>query len=267
MWTTLALLSALSVTPGQAELSLTHVRSTHGLLGPQRARETLSPGDILFVCFDIEGISVDDRGMVRYSTALEVSDASGKMLFKRAPEKSEAKISLGGHRVPAYAQISVGLDTPAGEYGYKIIVKDLVSGKEKSLSRSAKVAAKDFALVRTGVSVDLNGEYPAILHACGQGVWVRCSAVGFERDRSSRQPNVVFSIRVLDERGAPVESRPTTNNANKDVPEKASSIPMAFPLSLNRPGKFTVELSARDEVSGKTAKTSFPITVHSIAQD
>ena len=58
-----------------------------------------------------------------------------------------------------------------------------------------------------------------------------------------------------------------TNAIKKDVPAKAPVVPMAFPLSLNRPGKFTVELLARDEISGKTAKTSFPISVHSVTQD
>jgi hypothetical protein len=267
MWTTIALLSTLTVVPGQADLSLTHVRSTHGLLGPQRANENISPGDILFVCFDIEGIAVDDDGKVRYSTVLEVNDSSGKVLFKQAPQKSEAKMSLGGQRIPAYAQISVGLDTPAGDYGYKITVKDLISGKEKSITRSAKVIAKDFALVRTLVSADLDGQYPVNAFACGQGIWISCSAVGFERDRSSKQPNVAFEIRVLDDRGEPVHNKPTTNTVNKDVPEKGSAIAMAFPLTLNRPGKFTVELTASDQISGKKAKTSFPITVQPAQQE
>lgn len=263
MWTTLALLSALSVTPAQQDLSLTHVRSTLGLLGPQRSTETVSPGDILYVCFDIEGISVDGQGTVRYSTALEVSDASGKVLFTRAPEKSEAKMSLGGNSVPAYAQISVGLQTPPGDYGYKITVKDLASGKTKSIMRSAKVLAKDFALVRTAVSVDLDGEYPVVVFGAGQGIWVRSNAVGFTRSRDSKQPHVTFTLRVLDQRGEPVYDKPLTNTVKKDVPEKAPVVPMAFPLSLNRPGKFTVELVAVDEISGKKAKTTFPITVHS----
>lgn len=263
MWTTIALLSVLSVTPAQKDLSLTHVRSTLGLLGPQRSSDTVSPGDILFICFDIEGIAVDDRGMVRYSTVLEVSDSSGKVLFKRTPQQSEAKMSLGGNRVPAYAQISVGLDTPPGEYGCKITVKDLLSGKTTSLTRSAKVIAKDFALVRTAVSVDLDGEYPVVSLGCGQGIWVHSNAVGFARDRDSKQPHVAFTLRVLDERGQPVFDKPMTNTVKKDVPEKAPAVPMAFSLSLNRPGKFTVELLAQDELSGKKAKTSFPITVHS----
>ena len=263
MWTTVALLSALSVTPGQKDLSLTHVRSTLGLLGPQRSNETLSPGDILYVCFDIEGISVDEQGKVRYSIALEVSDSSGKVLFKRSLDKSEAKMSLGGNRVPAYAQISIGSETPAGEYSYKITVKDLISGKSKSITRSAKVIAKDFALVRTSVSVDLDGRYPVVVFGCGQGIWVHSNAVGFMRNRDSKQPHVAFTLRVLDEDGKPIYDKPMTNTVKKDVPDKAPAVPMAFPLSLNRPGKFTVEFVARDEISGKKAKTSFPITVHS----
>lgn len=140
-------------------------------------------------------------------------------------------------------------------------MKDLFSGKEQSIKGSAKVIAKDFSLVRTAVSMDVDGQYPVILFASGQGIWVSCSAVGFERDCSSKQPNVAFEIRVLDERGNPIHKKPMTNTINKDVPANGLAIPMAFPLTLNRPGKFTVELLASDQVSSKKTKTSFPITV------
>lgn len=262
MWTTIALLSTLSAFPAQAELSLTHVRLTHGLFGPERTNEAISPGDILFVCFDIEGISVDDDGKARYSIVFEVTDAGGKVVFKQVPQKSEIKMSLGGNRIPAYAQISAGLSAPPGDYGYKVTVKDLISGKEQSIKGSAKVIAKDFALVRAAVTSDVEGQYPVVALGSGQGIWVSCSAVGFERERSSKQPNVTFEIRVLDDHGKPVHNKPTTNTINKDVEENGLAIPMAFPLTLNRPGKFTVELLASDQTSGKKAKTSFSITVH-----
>jgi hypothetical protein len=260
MWTSIALLSALSFAPGQADLSLTHVRSTHGLLGPRRQSNTLTPGDILFVCFDIEGITADEEGKVRYSTALEVSDSSGKVLFRQKPGNAETRVSLGGNRVPAFAHLSVGLDAPPGEYALKVLVKDLASGKEQSVSRTTKVLPKGFAVVRAAVSVDVDGHYPVVSPACGQGIWVQCSAVGFERDRA-KQPNVVFELRVLDEGGRPVFAKPLTNTISKDVSEKQAGLPMAFPLSLNRPGKFTVELLAADKVGGKKAKLSFPLTV------
>jgi hypothetical protein len=267
MWTSLALLSALSLTPSQADLSLTHVRSTHGLLGPQRANEALHPGDILFVCFDIEGITADEDGKVRYSTALEVTDSGGKVLLKQQPQNSETRLSLGGNRVPAYAHLSVGLDAPPGDYGFKVLVKDLASGKEQSVSRTVKVLPKEFAVVRAAVSADVDAQYPVISYATGQGVWVHCSAVGFDRDKATKQPNVVFEIRVLDEGGKPILSKPTTNTVAKDVSQKQAGVPMAFPLSLNRPGKFTVELLASDQISGKKTKMSFPITVQSASPE
>jgi hypothetical protein len=92
-------------------------------------------------------------------------------------------------------------------------------------------------------------------------VWVHCSAVGFQRNNAGGQPNIVYEIRVLDESDKPTLPKPVTNTVNKDVPANLSGVPMAFPLSLNRAGKFTVELQATDQISGKKAKTSFPITV------
>jgi hypothetical protein len=261
MWTTIALVAALGVTPGQADLSLTHVRSTHGLLGPERRDETLAPGDTLFVCFDIEGVRVDDDGKVRYSTGLEVSDASGKTLFKQEPRDQEAKTSLGGNSVPGFATLNVGLDQPPGNYQLKITVKDRASGKEQSLTRNFQVLPKDFAIVRVTTTVDTEKQYPAAVFAAGQGVWVHGDAVAFGRG-GDKQPNVQFEMRVLDDSGRPV-SKPVTSAVNKDVPDKITGLPLAFPLSLNRAGKFTVELTATDQISGKKAKASFPITVQS----
>jgi hypothetical protein len=261
MWTTIALLAALSGTPGQSDLTLTHVRLTHGLLGPARRNESVSPGDVVYLCFDIEGIKVEDDGAVRYSMALELSDERGKVLFKQIPKDMEAKTSLGGASVPAYATLNVGLETAPGDYQFKIIVKDRASGKEQSLARNFKVLPKDFALVRAQTSLDTEGQYPAALFGCGQGVWVHCSAVGFARAGANTQPNVVFEMRVLDEAGKPTLAKPISSTIDKNIPAKELALPMAFPLSLNRPGQFTIELTAADQNSGKKAKMSFPLTV------
>lgn len=261
MWTTIALLATLGGTPAQGDLALTHVRSTQGLLGPERSNETLAPGDILFVCFDIEGVRVDDEGKVRYSIAIEVSDSGGKVLFKQNPKDTEARTSLGGSSVPAYATVNVGLDTPAGDYEIKATVKDLASGQQKSLTRAFKVLPKDFALVRAMASVDTDANYPASIFTCGQGVWMHCSAVGFGRGGADKQPNVVFEMRVLDDAGKPTFAKAVSNTVNKDIPAAKSALPMAFPLSLNRAGKFTIEVQATDQASGKKAKIAFPITV------
>jgi hypothetical protein len=45
------------------------------------------------------------------------------------------------------------------------------------------------------------------------------------------------------------------------VPANFLAVPMTFPLTLNRPGKFTVEVTATDGTSRETAKLTFPIKV------
>lgn len=260
MWTTVALLTVFTTVSADSGLSLTHVRSTHGLLGPERRNDTLAPGDNLFLCFDIHGIRVDAEGKVRYSTVMELSDSAGKLVYRQDPKEQEGRASLGGDTVPGYAYLGVGLDTPPGDYRMKVIVKDLAGGQENSLSRDLKVLAKDFALVRTTLTQDPEAHYTAAVFACGQGVWVHCSAVGFDRGRD-KKPDVVFELRVLDESGRPTLAKPVTGTPPKDLPETNPGLPTAFPLTLNRHGKFTIELQAHDRISGKKAKMSFPIVV------
>ncbi len=268
MWTILALLTVLGATPGQSGLSLTHVRSTHGLLGPPRNNEALVPGDVFFLGFDIEGITVEDGGKVRYSLSIEASDSSGKVIFQQQqPPDNEATVSLGGDSVPAFARLDVGLDTPPGDYKFKVTVKDRASGKEQSLTRDLTVLPRRFALVRQTMSLDTEGRYPAALFVCGQGVWVHCSAVDFARDSASKQPNLVFEVRVLDADGKPTMAKPLIHKVNKDVPASEKNVPLSFPLSLNRPGKFTLEVLASDEISGKKAKIVSPLHVLSAAKE
>jgi hypothetical protein len=267
MWTTIALLTALAAAPAASDLSLTHVRSTHGMLGPQRKSEAIAPGDILFLCFDIEGITVEEGGKVRYSLDIETSDATGKVVFRQKPTDNEATVSLGGNTVPAYARLTIGLDTPAGEYGIKVTVKDRASGQQQSLKQSIKVLPRDFALVRETISLDTEGEYPSAVFTSGQGAWVHCSAVEFGRAPGNKQPDLVFEVRIFDDVGKPTLAKPIVHKINKDIPANEKHVPLAFPLSLNRAGKFRLEVTATDQLNGKKAKFVLPFTVLSAAKE
>jgi hypothetical protein len=110
------------------------------------------------------------------------------------------------------------------------------------------------------VTLDEEAHYPLAVFTCGQAVWVHTSAVGFARGRD-KQPDVVFQMRVLDESGKPTLAKAVTDTLAEDLPANLSGLPMAFLLTLNRPGKFTVELQANDHISGKKTKMSFPILV------
>jgi hypothetical protein len=262
MWTTLALAAALGAAPAQAgELKLSNVRSTHGVMGPTRAEDKLLPGDTYVVCFDIGGMTPDERGKVSYSMGLEVTDATGKTLFTQEPANLEATASLGGDTIPAFARLDIGLSQPPGEYTLKVTVLDRATGRKGALTRKATVLPKAFGLVRLALTADAEGNIPLPALGSGGTAFVQFGAVGFGRDGGSKQPNLRFSVRVLDEGGKPTTEKERTSEVSKDVPANFLAVPMSFPLTLNRPGKFTVELTATDATGGQTAKLSFPIKV------
>jgi hypothetical protein len=263
MVTSLTCLTVACLTLAQADsLNLTGARQTHGILGPVRTDNNLLPGDSLHVAFDVEGAAADSDGKLRYSTTTEVTDGQGKVVF-RSPGREQASVHvLGGNRIPAYARVDVGLEQPAGDYTLKVTATDLVSKQSKTLTREFTVLPKGFGLVGLGLTSDADGRVPAGQVGVGETVYVHAAAVGFARPNGQGHPRLDFALRVLDESGKEAQSPPLTGSVEKDVPASAGSVPVQFALSLNRPGKFTVEIQAADRVGDKKFVRSFPLTVH-----
>jgi hypothetical protein len=262
MVTALALLAALSLPADEpGGLRLTNVRSTLCVQGPPRASDKVLPGDSYILSFDIEGITIDDAGKARYSVGVEVADADGKVLFKQEPKEQEVQASLGGDRLAAYAQINAGLDTKPSDYNLIVTVTDLASKKTATLKRSAQLLPKDFGMVRVTTSSDPDGRYPISVPGSGDWLFLHFGIVGFTRNGTGQQPDVSVTMSILDEDGKATTAKPVSVQVNKDVPDKAPALPMRLLLSLNRPGKFTVKLTATDNMSNKTATLSFPLVV------
>jgi hypothetical protein len=263
MWTTLALAAALSLAPGESgELSLANVRTTHGVLGAARPENKFLPGDTFVLSFDVQGLKVDGDGNFFYSIAMEATDRDGKVLFTQAPRERQATNTLGGDSLPAFASLQIGLEQQPGSYTLKVTVTDLAAKTSRTLSRPYEVLPKAFGLVRPTLTSDPDGRYPAPFVAGGQSLWINFAAVGFGRDREKGHPNLSVSMRVLDEDGRPTTAKPMVGTVNPDeVAAKALAVPMQFLLAANRAGKFTVELTAKDGVSGGTARLSLPLTV------
>jgi hypothetical protein len=146
--TAFALVAALSL-PAAAtgDLRLSDVRPTHCVLGPVRAADKVLPGDSYVLSFDIEGIALDDAGKARYSVGVDVTDADGKPLFKQEPKEQEAQTSLGGARLPAYAQINVGLEARPGTAGPTVY---LTPGLTAKLSLTTGQTSSGVGLLKNG---------------------------------------------------------------------------------------------------------------------
>jgi hypothetical protein len=263
MWTPLPLVAALALTPAQTgSLNLTNVRSTYGELGGTRADTPLLPGDVLFVGFDIEGISVDPEGRVVYTMAMDITDKAGKSIWKQEPAQKVDFVPLGGTKLPARAFITVGLDQPAGEYALKVTVTDQTNKATKAIEKKFNVLPKEFGLVAVYTSVDRDGQLPApTTGIVGQSFFVQFGVVGFARDPGKKQPSVSVEMMPLDEAGKPTLQKPNVFNLDAGVEEKDPGFSVRFLIPLTRTGKFTIRLKATDRVANKTYTYNLPIAV------
>jgi hypothetical protein len=267
MFSTLALAAIMSLTPAQPatagpKLTLTNPKATFGELGTARPDSKLLPGDIYFLSFDIEGITVDKEGKVVYTMEMVVSDKTGKPILKQQPLEKNDFLPLGGTTLPARAYVSIGPDQAAGIYVCKLTVTDRATKQTSSVEKTFEVSAPDFGLVQVYSSCDDRGAIPAPqVGIVGQSIWVHFAVVGFERTKAARQPDLSVEMTVYDKSGKPTLQMPTIYDVNKDIPEADKGIPLRFMLPMNRAGDFTVELKTTDKISKKISKVTLPFKV------
>jgi hypothetical protein len=267
MWSSVALAAALSLAPAQpGGLQLTNVRLTVGELGPPRASARVLPGEVLFIAYDIDGLTIDKSGVVKYTMGMEVQDAAGRPVFKQEPQELPETLPLGGNKLPARVFITIGLDQPAGMYTCKVTITDTVNKASNNLSVKFEVLPKDFGIVQVFTSYDPEGKFVApTAGQVGQMLYIHHSVPDFKRDPKTKQPDVEFKYSIVDEKGQPTLPQPFVTRQDAMSPfkidEKAGMFARFFPVFLTRPGKFTVKITATDKVGNKTATYDLPITV------
>jgi hypothetical protein len=262
MLATLAAAAALGLAPAQTgTLNLTNVRTTYGELGAARADTRYLPGDLYFVAFDIEGITVSREGKVEYAMSMEVTDKAGKAILQPKPVERDELLPLGGNRLPARAFVILDLDQAPGTYTCKVTVTDRVTKASKLLQRTFEVAPKAFGIVGLFTSGDDKGELPAPPGGVvGQNLFIHCALVGFGRDRM-KKPDAYVELRMVDESRKPTLAKPMTAVVPKELGENEGLVTARFLVPFNREGTFTAELKATDNTTGKTSTVTFPIRV------
>lgn len=251
---------------GGDDLHIDNARPTHGHLGPKyEVKEGRLPGDVVYLSFDIKNLKLNETGHASYSMLVEIMDAKGRPVYKLGPTNSVAQNVLGGKAMPGSAHFDVPLDTEPGMYLFRLSITDRLAKKTAVLEHKGKVLPPDFGLVRVATFADREGKAPAPpVGVVGETLYVHFATVGFARNKKDLQPHLLVTLRVLDDKGQPTTTRPLMGEVTEAVPENLHLLAMQFGLTLNRTGNFRVELEAHDKLSGKTAKTSFPLKVVSL---
>jgi len=262
VWCSITLLATVALAPLQADrLAVTNIHATYGVLGPPRPDTKFLPGDELVLSFDIQGAKVSPAGKILYSIGMEVTDQNGKVQFKQLPNNLEAEPRPGHSGLPARATVPIGLDQEPGKYTIKLSVSDRAAGVTREFSRSFEILPRAFGLVRLHTTSDSEGRQPIGSLRQGQTAWINFAAVGFGHNASGGQPHVSVVMRILDAAGRSILGKPSKGEIMKDVPANARALPMQFALEVNRTGKFTVELTATDQIGRQTCTVNFPLTV------
>lgn len=264
MFTSLAL-AAATLAPAQppaGSLQLNNVRLTQGELGPARKDNKLLPGDVLFIAFDVDGLTIDPDGKTAYTVGMEVTDAANKLLFKQDPREIRDTVPLRGGKVPARAFITVGIDQPAGAYTCKLTVTDPKGKATNSFAVKFEVLKGDFGLVAINPTRDVRGQIVApAAGSVGETLWVQFTVVGFGRDAQKKQPNVEFTLEFFDEKGNATLGQPIRDAQTGGVDEKDAVFGQHVPVFMSRPGRFTVRVSALDKVTNKRAQFDLPVRI------
>jgi hypothetical protein len=265
MWATLALSTVLTLAPGQgSSLELKNVRSTYGVFGQVRKDNKVLPGDVFFVCFDIDGLKVGDNGQVKYSMGVELTrKGKPKPEFRRDPEDREATNSLGGSTLPSNAHVVIGTDTPAGEYTLTVSITDRTAKKTEKLVQKFEVLKPELGFVRCGFTYE-TGQVAPPLAVPGQTLLLHSALVGFGLD-SKKQPNFGLEVRILGANGKPVLKTPLKGEFKNVVKGFEQLVPFdPIPLVLNRPGRFKVVLKATDRLTKKSVEQTLDLTVQAL---
>jgi hypothetical protein len=262
MFSALTLAAALTLAPAQTsgKLTLANLRCTHGLIGPTRPTAKFLPGDIVYLGFDIDGVSVAKDGKVVYTMSLEVTDKAGKVKHKVDPTERPDFAPLGGNKVPGVAFVVIGVDLEPGEYSVKLTATDVVSKASGSVDFKFEVLKPDLGIVMVHATTDPEGRNPTHTTGyVGQFLWIQFAATGFKRDPGKKnQPDLKFEMTTLDDKGNPTLATPLTLSATA-LEEKYPTCQARMNVPLTREGKFTVRLKVTDNVAGKSATFDLPI--------
>jgi hypothetical protein len=235
---------------------------TYGYLGAPRPKTGLLPGDTAYFSFEIKNLKADANGRVAYSTAVVIHDAAGKVIYAQKPHKSIAQRFFGGTTVPAAARIEVPAAIKPGPVSWQVTVTDRTTEKSTVLKGAGEILPPDFGLVQVGTFADAEDHVPTPpVGVVGGHLYLSFGVVGFARGGKDKQPDVKVSLRILDDKNQPTIANPLTGRVNQDVGPDVRFVPLQFALSLDRAGRYTLELSAQDVLSGKTSTVSFPVRI------
>lgn len=258
-------LALVALAPGLAPaLELKNVRSSYGPLGATRELLKVQPGDAVYITYDIADLKPDAKtGKVSYKINMELVDLAKKVAIYGREVPQEALPGLGGARMPGLVDFTISSKQAPGKYAVRVTVTDRNAKKTAAFNYPFEVVAPSYGFIQVLAPAIGFPDYPVNQYLASFGL------VGMKLD-SKGKPNVVVTIKVLDETGKPAIP-PLYTVLPRDLPEgfdvkEKGYAPIHLPLQLNRPGRFRIDVAAEDRASKQTIRLGYTLHVLDIAR-
>lgn len=253
--------------PPTGSVEFRNVRATMGLLGPARKdQDRFQPGDLILYSFDLVNLQSTQEGLCRYALGVEFLDSKGSILFPKEDmrlRESQALCPLGGNQVPTFAYADTDPDLKPGRYLFRVKVTDRLSGRTGTLEKAFEIVPRNFSLIRLSWMYSTSGDTAPPLGTPGQGFLLTFVVSQFAVDDKTGRSDVEVNIKVLDETGKPVVTKPFTGQISVPEDEARRFHLIRFPFQPNRAGQFVLEITATDrKAPGKpvtSAKVPFSV--------
>jgi hypothetical protein len=238
-------------------LEVKNARPSYGPLGATRPDSKFLPGDVLFIHYDIEGLTPHAKtGKVGYFSELEFLDSKGKSISSKKSDTQSLLPDLGPKSVAGVMNAVMGEDQKPGKYTVKLKVTDVNSKKTTEFSYPFELLPKGFGAIRV--------LSPAFGVPGGEGM-VQFVLVELPLDKKGN-PNIDITMTITED-GSKTPLSKKVISFPKELPDdvnlqKQNFVPVVIPISnLNRSGRFMINVDMEEKNQKRNIKLQFPLTV------
>jgi len=236
---------------------------TYGPFGSRRAPEFLA-GEKIVTRVQIAGLSTSrDDNEARFSFQVNVKDEANQVVGRLPTFEFEERFPLGGHTFSLVTILPTPMEPPPGKYSAEIIVTDHLSNQTtQSETPFALIPWNTFGAQLVYLAKDREGKtHIGPVSPLGDTIHLNFILTGMEA--RNNKAKLTISLDILDEKQRPIGDVPykSTNHSPFHSTDSRIGQQFAYPVFLNKPGKFTLRLKAKDEHSGKEVTHQLPILV------
>jgi hypothetical protein len=248
--------------PAFAKFEIQNVQPSHGLFGPKRESDDVSPSEEYFVRYTVSGLKPDNQGQADLEMTVQLVTSEGKAVLDRKGPL-QRPLSFGGDSLLTFSSVNFPDKAPAGVYTLKVTVRDKIANETASFERKLTCKPGTFRIINPRFFRDAEGKIISGTTAvAGESLHFQLKAVGL--DKSQKKIATTLTVTTLTPDGKETGAKPFVVKGELTDPAEVARRNLANfngVLSLHRPGDYILRIVVEDIPGKQTAKFECPMKI------